>query len=92
VLKVGGDEVYSNVTVTSVSVTDIYFTHANGIGNAKNQGPSTPRCSSIFILIQPRQRRRHLTAAAREILPTSATRKPHWTTRWRGSVSSSTGR
>ena len=35
VLKVGGDEVYSNVTVTSVSATDIYFTHANGIGNAK---------------------------------------------------------
>jgi hypothetical protein len=35
VLKVGGAEVYSNVTVTSVSVTDIYFTHANGIGNAK---------------------------------------------------------
>src|ERR1700751_1089029 len=30
-----GDEVYSNVTVTSVSATDIYFTHSTGIGNAK---------------------------------------------------------
>jgi hypothetical protein len=35
VLKVAGQEVYSNVTVTSVSATDIYFTHANGLGNAK---------------------------------------------------------
>lgn len=28
-------EVYSNVTVTAVSPTDIYFTHARGMGNAK---------------------------------------------------------
>lgn len=34
VLKVGGD-VYTNVTVTSVTATDIYFTHAKGMGNAK---------------------------------------------------------
>jgi hypothetical protein len=34
VLNVGGD-VYSNVTVTSVTATDLYFTHANGIGNVK---------------------------------------------------------
>jgi thiol-disulfide isomerase/thioredoxin len=34
VLKVGS-EVYSNVTVTSVSATDIYFSHSRGMGNAK---------------------------------------------------------
>jgi thioredoxin-related protein len=34
VLKVGSD-VYSNVTVTAVTATDIYFTHANGVANAK---------------------------------------------------------
>ena len=34
VLKVGG-ETYTNVTVTSVSATDIYFTSPGGIGNAK---------------------------------------------------------
>jgi len=33
-LKVG-DEIYSNVTVTSSSATDIYFSHSRGIGNAK---------------------------------------------------------
>jgi hypothetical protein len=40
VLK-SGDNVYSNVTVTSVTDTDIYFTHSGGIGNAKlkNLGP-----------------------------------------------------
>jgi cytochrome c biogenesis protein CcmG/thiol:disulfide interchange protein DsbE len=34
VLKVGS-EVYSNVVVTSVTATDIYFSHAEGLGNAK---------------------------------------------------------
>lgn len=34
VLKVGS-EVYSNVTVTSVSATDIYFSFKGGMGNAK---------------------------------------------------------
>ncbi|WP_040546679.1 hypothetical protein [Pedosphaera parvula] len=34
VLKVGS-EVYSNVTVTSVTTTDIYFSHGQGMGNAK---------------------------------------------------------
>jgi hypothetical protein len=34
VLKVN-DEVYSNITVTKVTVTDIYFIHASGVGNAK---------------------------------------------------------
>lgn len=34
VLRVGS-EVYSNVTVTTVTATDIYFNHANGFGNAK---------------------------------------------------------
>jgi len=34
VLKVGGD-VYSNVTITAVTPTDIYFTSDNGMGNAK---------------------------------------------------------
>jgi hypothetical protein len=34
VLKVGGD-IYSNVTITSVSATDIYFTHSAGIGSVK---------------------------------------------------------
>ena len=34
VLKVGGT-VYSNVTVTSSSATDIYFTHAGGLTNVK---------------------------------------------------------
>src|ERR1039458_2028900 len=33
-LKIGS-ETYSNVTVTTVSVTDIYFTHSRGMGNAK---------------------------------------------------------
>jgi thiol-disulfide isomerase/thioredoxin len=34
VLK-AGSEVYTNVTVTSVTATDIYFSHARGLGNAK---------------------------------------------------------
>ena len=34
VLKVGIN-VYSNVTVTTVTPTDIYFTHSGGMGNAK---------------------------------------------------------
>src|SRR5581483_6391224 len=34
VLKVGG-QVYSNVTVTSFTATDVYFTYPGGIGNAK---------------------------------------------------------
>ncbi|MDB6110192.1 MAG: hypothetical protein JWR69_1942 [Pedosphaera sp.] len=34
VLKVG-TEVYSNVTVTSVTARDIYFTHDQGLGNVK---------------------------------------------------------
>ena len=34
VLKVGS-EVYNQVTVTSVTATDIYFSHAGGMGNAK---------------------------------------------------------
>jgi thiol-disulfide isomerase/thioredoxin len=34
VLKVGS-EVFSNVTITSVSATDIYFSFAGGMGNAK---------------------------------------------------------
>jgi thiol-disulfide isomerase/thioredoxin len=33
-LKVGS-EVYTNVTVTDITVTDIYFKHSRGIGNAK---------------------------------------------------------
>jgi cytochrome c biogenesis protein CcmG, thiol:disulfide interchange protein DsbE len=33
-LKVG-DEVYTNVTITGVTATDIYFSHAQGLGNAK---------------------------------------------------------
>ncbi|MGD0745178.1 MAG: thioredoxin family protein, partial [Verrucomicrobiota bacterium] len=32
-----GSNVYSNVTVTSVSPTDVYFTYAGGMGNAKLQ-------------------------------------------------------
>lgn len=28
-------EIYSNVTITSVTTTDIYFSHARGLGNAK---------------------------------------------------------
>jgi thiol-disulfide isomerase/thioredoxin len=30
-----GSEVYSNVTITDVTTTDIYFTHSRGVGNAK---------------------------------------------------------
>jgi thiol-disulfide isomerase/thioredoxin len=30
-----GDETYTNVTVTSVTATDIYFSHSRGLGNAK---------------------------------------------------------
>src|SRR5215813_11449178 len=33
-LKIGS-EVYSNVTVTSVSATEIYFQHSRGLANAK---------------------------------------------------------
>ena len=33
-LKVGAD-VYSNVTVTAVSATDVFFTFSGGMGNAK---------------------------------------------------------
>jgi len=33
-LKVGED-IYTNVTITSVSATEIYFTHNRGVGNAK---------------------------------------------------------
>jgi cytochrome c biogenesis protein CcmG, thiol:disulfide interchange protein DsbE len=33
-LKVGSD-VYTNVTITTVTATDIYFSHALGMGNAK---------------------------------------------------------
>jgi cytochrome c biogenesis protein CcmG/thiol:disulfide interchange protein DsbE len=33
-LKVG-DEVYSKVTITSVTTTDVYFTHTRGLGTAK---------------------------------------------------------
>jgi thioredoxin-related protein len=33
-LKVGGN-VYSNLTVTTVTTTDVYFTYAGGMGNAK---------------------------------------------------------
>lgn len=36
VLK-AGDEIYSNVTVTAATATDIYFTYSGGIGNAKLQ-------------------------------------------------------
>lgn len=34
ILKVGS-QVYSNVTVTEVTATDVYFSHAQGMGNAK---------------------------------------------------------
>src|SRR5437870_1897902 len=34
VLRVGTD-VYSNVTITAVTATDIYFTSAKGVANAK---------------------------------------------------------
>jgi thiol-disulfide isomerase/thioredoxin len=34
ILRVGS-EVYSNVTITSVTATDIYFSHSGGLGNAK---------------------------------------------------------
>jgi len=30
-----GSEVYSNVTITDVTATDVYFTHSRGVGNAK---------------------------------------------------------
>jgi len=30
-----GSQVYSNVTVTTVTATDVYFTHSGGMGNAK---------------------------------------------------------
>src|SRR5436190_8889676 len=33
-LKIGS-EVYTNVTITSVTATDIYFSHSRGVGNAK---------------------------------------------------------
>jgi len=39
-LKVG-DDIYTNVTITSATATDIYFSHSRGMGNAKlkNLGP-----------------------------------------------------
>src|SRR5215467_12322887 len=30
-----GAEIYTNVTVTSATATDIYFSHSRGMGNAK---------------------------------------------------------
>lgn len=30
-----GSQIYSNLTVTSVTATDVYFSHAQGMGNAK---------------------------------------------------------
>jgi cytochrome c biogenesis protein CcmG, thiol:disulfide interchange protein DsbE len=30
-----GKEIYTNITVTTVTATDIYFTHSHGLGNAK---------------------------------------------------------
>ena len=40
VLKANG-EVYSNVTVTKVTATDIFFTYASGVGNAKLKNLTT---------------------------------------------------
>lgn len=40
VLQVGG-ETYTNVTITEVTATDIYFFHAGGMGNAKLKNLST---------------------------------------------------
>lgn len=36
-----GSEVYSNVTVTTVTATDVYFNHAQGMGNAKLKNLAT---------------------------------------------------
>lgn len=40
-----GSATYSNVTVTTVTTTDVYFTHAKGLGNAKlkNLSPDLQR-------------------------------------------------
>jgi len=40
-----GNVIYTNVTVTSVTATDIYFTHAKGMGNArlKSLSPETQK-------------------------------------------------
>ena len=42
-----GSETYSNVTVTSVSTTDIYFSHSRGLGNAKLKNLS-PDLQKLF--------------------------------------------
>jgi thiol-disulfide isomerase/thioredoxin len=42
-----GSATYSNVTVTSVSATDIYFSHSRGLGNAKLKNLS-PDLQKLF--------------------------------------------
>jgi len=72
-----GSETYSNVTVTSVSATDIYFSHSRGIGNAKLKNLS-PDLQKLFhydadkASIQEKQRieaNAAYTAAARAAKP-----------------------
>ena len=53
VLRVGNDY-YTNVTVTSVTPTDIYFTHDKGMGNAKLK-KLDPRLQSHFTSGTPLQ-------------------------------------
>ena len=42
-------QTYSNVTVTVVTATDVFFKHASGMGNAKlkDSGPETASAFSL---------------------------------------------
>ncbi|MEI9864522.1 MAG: hypothetical protein WDN00_08210 [Limisphaerales bacterium] len=45
--------VYSNITVTTVTATDIYFTYAKGMGNAKLKD-LTPELQKHLITTPPK--------------------------------------
>jgi hypothetical protein len=45
-----GTEVYTNITVTSVSATHLYFTHSRGLGDAKLKDVD-PSVQKMFITI-----------------------------------------
>ncbi len=71
-----GNETYSNVTITAVTATDIYFTHSAGMGNAKlkNLDPELQRRfhfdPKIAADVESRQKQ------AKAIVPVTLSRRP----------------
>ena len=59
-----GDNVYSNLTITSVTATDIYFTHSGGIGNAKlkNLEPEMQKLSDAQLRAKTDEFRQQIAA------------------------------